>query len=54
MKSSSGSTSRRSGSTTSRAKSQTREQLYKAAQRLKIDGRSNMTKDELIDALRNH
>ncbi|MEN3791493.1 Rho termination factor N-terminal domain-containing protein [Fulvimarina sp. MAC3] len=31
----------------------TRDELYERAQELDIDGRSNMSKDELIDALRN-
>ena len=30
----------------------TKEELYGRAQELEIDGRSDMTKDELIDALR--
>lgn len=32
----------------------TKADLYERAQDLEIDGRSNMSKDELIDALRNH
>lgn len=32
----------------------TKEHLYDIAQRLDIEGRSDMDKDELIDALRNH
>ena len=32
----------------------TRDDLYDRAQELDIDGRSGMTKDELISALRNH
>lgn len=32
----------------------TKDELYERAQELDIDGRSDMTKDELIDALRNH
>ena len=31
----------------------TRDQLYERAQELEIDGRSSMSKDELITALRN-
>lgn len=32
----------------------TRDELYERAQDIGIEGRSDMTKDELIDALRNH
>jgi len=32
----------------------TREELYERAQELDIEGRSDMTREELIDALRNH
>lgn len=32
----------------------TRDDLYERAQELEIDGRSGMTKEALIDALRNH
>lgn len=32
----------------------TKEELYERAQELDINGRSDMTKDELIDALRTH
>mgnify|MGYP000576727269 CR=1 FL=1 len=32
----------------------TRDELYERAQEIGIDGRSDMTKDELIEALRNH
>jgi hypothetical protein len=32
----------------------TKEELYERAQEIGIEGRSDMTKDELIDALRNH
>ena len=32
----------------------TRDELYGRAQEIGIDGRSDMTKDQLIDALRNH
>lgn len=31
-----------------------KDELYERAQEIDIDGRSDMTKDELIDALRNH
>ncbi|NDW00598.1 Rho termination factor [Salipiger sp. PrR002] len=32
----------------------TKDALYERAQEIDIDGRSKMTKDQLIDALRNH
>jgi hypothetical protein len=32
----------------------TKDELYERAQRIGIDGRSNMSKDELIEALRDH
>ncbi|MBN9675048.1 DUF7218 family protein [Salipiger bermudensis] len=32
----------------------TKDDLYARAQEIGIDGRSDMTKEELIDALRNH
>lgn len=32
----------------------TRDELYERAKEIGIDGRSNMSKSELIDALRNH
>ena len=50
------SSSRRGGqrSGTDRPKGRTREQLYNEARQMGIEGRSNMNKDELIDALRNH
>lgn len=33
---------------------QTRDELYAQAQKIGIEGRSDMTKDELIEALRKH
>lgn len=32
----------------------TKEQLYEQARKVGVEGRSDMSKDELIDALRNH
>ncbi|WP_425392407.1 Rho termination factor N-terminal domain-containing protein [Ekhidna sp.] len=32
----------------------TKEELYEQAKKVGIDGRADMTKDELIEALRNH
>lgn len=32
----------------------TKDELYERAQEIGIDGRSDMSKDELIEALRNH
>ncbi|MFA0964019.1 Rho termination factor N-terminal domain-containing protein [Roseivirga sp. BDSF3-8] len=32
----------------------TKDELYEQAKKIGIEGRSDMTKDELIDALRNH
>ncbi len=32
----------------------TKEQLYEQAQKVGVEGRSDMSKDDLIDALRNH
>lgn len=32
----------------------TKEELYEQAKKIGIDGRSDMSKDELINALRNH
>ena len=32
----------------------TKDELYERAQELDIEGRSDLSKDELIDALRNH
>ena len=37
---------------TNRPKGRTKEQLYARAQELEIEGRSQMTKDELIAAIR--
>ena len=42
------------GRTRGRYEDRTVEELYEQAQELDIEGRSDMTKDELIDALRNH
>ena len=44
----------RKGGKASRYEDRTREELYEQAQELDIEGRSDMTKKELIDALRNH
>lgn len=32
----------------------TRDELYEEAQKIGVEGRSDMTKDELIDAIRSH
>lgn len=37
-----------------RYEDQTKDELYERAREIGIDGRSSMTKGELIDALRNH
>ena len=37
-----------------RYEDQTKDELYERAQEIGIEGRSDMTKEELIDALRNH
>lgn len=37
-----------------RLENRTKEQLYARAQELAIEGRSQMTKDELIEAIRSH
>ena len=37
-----------------RYEDRTKEELYKQAKKIGIEGRSDMTKQELIDALRNH
>lgn len=38
----------------SKYEDRTKEELYEKAQEVGIEGRSDMSKDELIDALRNH
>lgn len=42
------------GGKAGRYEDQTKDQLYDRAKEVGIDGRSSMTKSELIDALRNH
>ena len=42
------------GGEASRYEDRTKEELYEQAKEVGIEGRSDMTKDELIDALRNH
>jgi hypothetical protein len=42
------------GGQSSRYEEQSKEDLEQRARELGIEGRSNMNKDELIDALRNH
>ena len=44
----------RKGGKASAYEERTKEELYEKAREIGIDGRSKMTKDELIDALRNH
>lgn len=44
----------RNGGKAPRYEDQTKDQLYDRAKEIGIDGRSSMTKSELIDALRNH
>ena len=44
----------RAGGEASRYEERTKEELYEQAKELGVDGRSDMTKAELIDALRNH
>lgn len=44
----------RDGGKATRYEERTREQLYQRAKEIGIDGRSNMDKSQLIDALRNH
>lgn len=38
----------------SRLEDRTKEELYEQAQEIGIDGRSEMSKDDLIEAIRNH
>lgn len=40
------------GNPNTRLESRTRDELYNRAQELDIDGRSDMTKDELVEAIR--
>jgi coenzyme F420-reducing hydrogenase alpha subunit len=42
------------GGHASKLEERTRDELYDRAQELDIEGRSDMTKDELIEAIRNH
>ncbi len=42
------------GGNASKYEDQTKEQLQKKAAKVGIDGRSKMSKSELVDALRNH
>ncbi len=42
------------GGKSAKYEDQTKEQLQKKAAQVGIDGRSKMSKDELVDALRNH
>lgn len=44
----------RRGGRASRYEDMTRDELYDRAKQVGIDNRSSMTKEELIDALRNH
>tara|TARA_B100000678_G_C17816104_1_gene345078 strand:+ start:269 stop:517 length:249 start_codon:yes stop_codon:yes gene_type:complete len=37
-----------------RLEDRTKDELYEEAKKIGIDGRSDMTKDELIDAIRSH
>lgn len=45
-------TTQGTGNPNTRLESRTRDELYNRAQELDIDGRSDMTKDELVDAIR--
>ena len=42
------------GGKSSSYEDRTKDELYSKAKEVGIEGRSNMSKDELIDALRNH
>ena len=44
----------RKGGEASKYEDRTKDELYERARQIGIDGRSKMTKNELIDALRNH
>ncbi len=44
----------RRGGTAEDYEDRTKDELYERAREVGIDGRSKMSKDELIDALRNH
>ena len=48
------STAGKRGGRSSRYEDWTKDELYQKAKDVDIEGRSNMTKDQLIDALRNH
>jgi hypothetical protein len=50
----SGKSASRKGGESSKYEEWTREELYDKADEVGIEGRSDMSKDELIDALRNH
>ena len=51
---SSGNQASRRGGKASSYEDQTKDELLERAKEIGIDGRSRMSKDELIDALRNH
>ena len=42
------------GGKASNYEDRTKDELYEQAKKVGIEGRSNMTKEELIEALRNH